>query len=262
MAVGGVVGGLVSSAGSGTRTVQAIVADSVNHTLSAKTAQLNFELKISTPSGTVTASGPGVLDFSRGAMSATLQMDLAGRTTDISTVYVGGAVYEQVPGLSHLEPGKTWITIDLSSLINSTGSAQSGMLSSNPLAGLELLARQGATVSPAGATTIDGQTVQAYQITITSQTIQSRLSAPGTPEWLRSAVGKVAINDIHETVYIGQGQLRRALVDFSEQVSGQTITFEETMDLSAYGMPVTISVPPASQTVDFQKLLHDAQAAG
>jgi hypothetical protein len=242
------------SDGSG-NSAQAAVIGAVNSTMADKTAHLTLSVTTSTASGSVNVTGTGDVDFSQNALQMNASLDADGQQQNVAVVYVGGTIYEQIPAVSQLFPGKTWVSIDVSGL--TTGSGAGGDLGSNPLAMLHLLAQQGNTVTPIGSSTVDGVPVQGYKVTITSASISAELDNPNLPTWMRQATSMVKPGNATETVYVdGAGNLRQVDADVTERVSTVSLTVHVAENFSDLGESVTVSTPPANEVITFQQFLQ------
>ncbi len=249
---------------SGGKSAEAAVIDSVNSTLADRTAHVGMNVTVHSPSSNVTESGTGGIDFSQNALQLQFNVDEAGQKIPLTALYIGGSVYESIAGLDQLVPGKSWISIDLSSLATSSQSSSAFGTGSNPTAMLRLLAEQGNTVVPLGPSSIDGTAVQGYSVTLNVQRIKSQLANANLPSWMTSALSQVDIESVTNNVYIdGNGLLRRYSVSLTENVtSAGKITLDESLDFSDYGAAVTVSAPPAAQVMTFEQFLQAAEAAG
>lgn len=253
---------LVASGGSRAANAQATVDASVNHAVASKTAQAT--LTMSRNPGQMTGRGAGTIDFTNGALDLTMGLNLgsAEQPFNIHLIYLGGTIYESLAQISVLYPGKSWMSIDLSSLTNSAGGASALNLGGNPAAMLRLLTAQGATVTPTGSSTINGVRVNGYAVSIDPALLEKQISSANLPSWMQAAVSKVNFQSATQTVFIdGSGNLRRDalhMVIDAPSLQAGSATIDETLDLSNYGVPVSISAPPASQVVDFEQFLRDA----
>jgi len=174
-------------------------------------------------------------------------------------------VYEQIPGLAQVVPGKSWLSVDLSSLGASAGQSPSTLATGdNPTAMLRILAQQGNTVVPLGSSTLDGTTVQGYSVTLDPTAIKNKIAQDKLPSWMTDALSHVNIGDVDLDVYVdGTGLLRRFSLSLSETVpTAGAIRVDESLDFSDYGTTVTVSAPPPDQVVSLQQFLAQAQASG
>jgi hypothetical protein len=259
-AVGLVATVLAMAIPGGTRSAEAAVVASVNNAVSSKTAHADLTLNMN--SGQITATGSGTLDFVNGSMDVSMDMSSVLQGLTIRVVYLAGKIYEQIPQITQLYPGKSWISLDLSGLANRPGGTGALNLGGNPAAMLRLLTQQGQTVTPVGSSDINGVPVKGYVVSIDPRFIQKQLGSANVPSWMRQAISSVSFQDATETVFIdGSGQLRRYTLHMGLSVPSShqpSVTIDESLDLSNYGAPVSITAPPADQVVDLQQLLNDA----
>ena len=99
----------------------------------------------------------------------------AGQQIQLQLLYLAGSIYENIPGIDQLVPGKSWMSLDLSSLDDAGSRAPSALgTGNNPTAMLRLLAQQGNTVVPFGSSTVDGVSVQGYSVTFNPAAIKAQ----------------------------------------------------------------------------------------
>ena len=248
----------------GGKSAEAAVIDSVNSSMSDRTAHVSMNLAVTTPSATVTGSGTGGIDFSQSAMQLQLTAGVAGQQIQLQALYIAGTVYEQIPDLDQSIPGKSWISLDLSSPASagSQGSSTFGA-GDNPTAMLHLLAQQGNTVVALGSSAIDGTPVQGYAVTLDPAVIRSELAQAKLPSWVSGALAQVNIGQTSMKVYVdGSGLLRRIGIDIAESIaSSENVSVDESLDFSDYGAAVNVSPPPSDQVASFEQFLQEAQAA-
>jgi hypothetical protein len=262
--VAAAAGGFVL-AGGGAKSAEAAVIDSVNSTMADRTAHVTMNLAVNTSSTTVSGTGTGDIDFGRNAMQLQLTVGLAGQQVQMQAVYVAGSVYEQVPGLGQLIPGKSWISLDLSSLAAASGQSAGALgTSNNPTAMLRLLAQQGNTVVSLGSSTIGDTPVEGYSVTLDPAAIRAKLAHADLPSWMTTALSQLNIQGTTLKVYVdGSGLLRRFSLNLTETVASTAkVTVDESLDFSDYGATVNVTAPPPEQVVSFDQFLRDAGAAG
>jgi len=250
--------------GSG-KSAEAAVIDSVNSTIADRSAHVSVDMAIQGPSSSLSGTGSGGIDFSQNALQLQLAVSAAGESVQMQVLYVAGSVYEALPGLDQLAPGKSWISLDISSLEGPASKGDPGALSTgdNPAATLRLLTQQGNTVVGLGPSTVDGVGVQGYSVALSAATIKAQLASANVPSWLKSALSGVDINGITDKVYVdSSGLLRRYSMDLTETVPSKgTVTVHETLDFSDYGTPVSITPPPPDQVLSLDQFLQDLQSA-
>jgi hypothetical protein len=255
--------GSVIAVVSGGKSAEAAVIDSVNSSMADKTASLSMHMTINSSGSTVTGTGTGGIDFSQNALQLDMNVLDQGQQVPIKALYIGGSIYESIQGLDQIVPGKSWISIDISSL--TTGGQGSGALGTgnNPTAMLRLLALQGNKVTPLGSSTVDGVPVQGYSVKLNPATVKQQLADANLPAWMGSVVSEINIQSASNTVYVdGSGLLRRYSVKLTESApSTGTVSLDESLDFSDYGTPVSVSAPPSNEVVSFTQFLQDAAAA-
>jgi hypothetical protein len=197
-------------------------------------------------------------------MQLQMSVGVGAQQIQTQTLYIAGAVYEQVPGLAQVVPGKSWLSVDLSSLGASAGQNPSALATGdNPTAMLRILAQQGNTVVPLGSSTINGVSVQGYSVTLDPTAIKNKIAQDKLPSWMADALSHLNIGDANLDVYVdGSGLLRRFRLSLSETVpSAGTVRVDESLDFSDYGTTVTVTAPPPDQVVSLQQFLAQANAS-
>jgi hypothetical protein len=256
----------------GQRSAQATVMASVTNAVASKTARatLTFDMN----SGQLTGTGAGVLNFSSGAMDIALGMRTPSlpQGLRVRAIYEGGVVFEQIPQLfdlpqfHSLEPGKSWVSLNLSGLVNASGGTGALGSGGNPTAMLRILSQQGNAVVRSGTSVVDGTRVKSYTVTLNPAVLSREAGSATLPSWLRAALQHVTFQNASEVVFIdGSGRLKQFSIHMliaAPSTPQGSITVDETMDLSDYGVPVSITAPPSSQVLDFQRLLNDLGAVG
>jgi len=208
--------------------------------------------------GTITVPVSGEIDFSSGSSSLTMTID----GEHVSVVSAGGTMFMNIPQISQLVPGKSWVSVPE----GSSGSAAGGALSGgDPSQMLRYLASEGNTVSAIGSSTLDGVPVQGYSVTVNKQAVDSELSRSGlSPSIVQSAESFLdAVGPITFKVYVDSlNELRE--MDFSMAVPGVSgASVSAQLTFSDFGSPVAVSPPPQSEVASLQQFLYGAeQAAG
>jgi hypothetical protein len=249
----------------GSRSASAEVIDAVNSTLGDKTAQISMNETITTAGKTLTATGTGAMDFTHEALQVNLNASLDGQQVPIEADYVAGVIYEQIPGLDQILPGKSWISLDLSSLQNASASSQDPSaqnVGANPSVILRALAQQGNSVVALGPSTLDGVAVNGYAVKMNAAAVSQQLKKANLPAWIRQSLVGLKTHDINLKVYVDNSDLLRSFQFQTTESKGSSgpIDISETLDFSHYGTPVSVTVPPADQVASFQQLLQAEQA--
>jgi hypothetical protein len=260
IAVLAIVGGVLTAVIGSPPNADAAVISAVDHALGDKTALVSLNENLTTAGKSVTFSGTGAFDFSQDALQVDLGGSVDGQSVNVDALYLGGVVYENIAGISQLVPGKKWLSLNVSSLTKNAPTTAG--LANDPVAALSALAQQGATVVDLGPSTVDGQSVEGYSVTFNPATIQSEIQKAKLPSWMQSAVSSIAVNSTSEKVFLNGDSLVQVSVATSVNSSAAgTVTLNESMDLSDYGTPVTITAPPAGQVIPFDQFLKLAAAA-
>lgn len=250
-----IVGGVLAAVIGAPPNADATVISAVDHALGNKTALVSMNESVTSAGKSFSFNGTGAFDFSQNAMQIDLGGSVNGQRVDVDALYLGGIVYENIAGISQLAPGKSWLSLNLSSLTQSAATSTSG-LGDDPIAALSALAQQGATVVDLGPSTVDGQSVEGYSVTLNPSTIQSEIQKAKFPAWMQSAVSSMAVNSTSEKVFISGDSLVQVSIASSVSTStAGTVTLNESLDLSDYGTPVTITAPPAGQVIPFSQFL-------
>jgi hypothetical protein len=258
-----VVGAVVVFGGS--KSASAEVVDAVNSTLSNGTAHLTLSISGQADGTSVIGTGTGDIDFTDNDLQLQMTIGAGGQHVPINAIYLGGVIYESVPGLSAIAPGKSWLSLDLSALQKEEAQDPSTSgLGSNPALMLQVLAHQGNTVVPLGPSTVDGVAVNGYSVTVDPSSVARQLKKADLPSWMQQAAAGLKVHNLDLKVYVdSSGMLRSFETQSSETVPGAgTVSFNEALDFSDYGAPVTVTAPPASQVESFQQLLQAAGSSG
>jgi hypothetical protein len=220
------------------------------------TAHLELSGSVSADGQTIPISGSGSSDFTQPATSLTMDMSADGQSVSISEIFVGGTLYEQVPGISTIEPGKSWVSADIAAMEKS-GSSSSPLSNADPAEMLALLQQKGYSVTSLGSSTVNGVDVTGYEVQITDANIKSQLQ--NLPSWLKQSASSMSFSGMKLDVYIdGANEIRRTSVNAQVTVSGHSASMDLNLDYSDYGDPVSVSAPPADQVVDLQQFLQDS----
>ncbi len=230
--------GLVSTAGTSTGKTKS--ASDVTAT-TVSTVSFDFHASVSGigPS-TVTVTGTGQADLANHA--ATLAVDVPAAVAKlipggsaapavIDAVLSGNTIYLQIPGLASLV-GEPWVSITLPS---TTTTAVPGIWTKvasalGDVSGIVGYAQaHHATVTSLENATVDGVQATGSKIVVTS-------SRPGRTGTLSANLWADSSNRLVQADVTGSGTTMKGDVGLSA-----------TVDLTGYGSPVTITVPPASQ---------------
>ncbi len=276
------------SAGAARLQTAAVLTDAANSVAVSLTATA---VTGGTTSTLVTGSGAfdltrdaGRLSISSPALSTALGQATAGSVTVLSD---GTDLYLQAPQLASLAGGKTWLKVPIAppAAGSGTGSgagALSGGALGDPSKILGLLAQYGGKVTTVGPATVGGMPTTEYRADISLSQVAAKAPAAvrhpfsGTD---RQGLQRLGITSIPVSVWIGSdGRLRQVQVTVdlthaslpdlglgagsagSSTAPPALPVVTETIGLTDYGVPVTVTPPPASQVADLSQALHSLQS--
>jgi hypothetical protein len=247
-----------------TESASAKVINAVDSTISHRTAHVTMSLTGTAQGTRVTGTGSGSIDFTNNAVQLQMTVDAGSQQVPISAIFLSGQIYETIPGLDTIAPGKSWLSIDLSALQQEEEQNPSTQaLSNNPTVMLQMLAQQGNTVVPLGRSTVNGVAVNGYSVTVDPSSIAQKIKSANLPSWLQQAVAGMKVQDAGIRVFIDDaGNLRSFAIHMQTTGASGATTVDETLDLLDYGTPVDISAPPAGQVESFEQLLQTAGPQG
>jgi hypothetical protein len=254
-----VVGGVVIFGHN--QSASATVINAVNSSLSNRTAHMTVNLTGEAAGTNVNGTGTGSIDFTNNAVALQVQVGVDGQKESISEIYLGGVIYESIPGLNTIAPGKSWVSIDLSAL--QSADAQNPTtegLGNNPDVMLKMLAQQGNTVVALGPSTVDGVAVNGYSVTMDPASVAQQLKKANLPTWMQKSVTGLKVHDLGLKVFIdNSGLLRSMETQLTESTTAAgSVSVDETVGFSDYGTPVSVSAPPPNEVESFQQLLQSA----
>ena len=206
------------------------------------TADLSFNLSVSgVTTSPVTITGNGEVDFTNDAASlaVTIPAALAEKIPGgsdapetVNAVLSGGTIYLEVPSLASIV-GEPWISVALPAKATSAlpgGFTKVASVLGNVNAILTFAQKHHATVTSLGTATVDQ--VQATG----SQIAASKTTKKGTTVTLTGSVWADSSD-----------RLVQGNVSVSGTAAKGTVGVTATVNLSGYGTPVTITVPPSSE---------------
>lgn len=163
---------------------------------------------------------------------------------------IGTTFYVAIPEAQRAEmDGKKWMKMDLGGL--GAGSEELGRQIDNmdPVKGVEILLK-GKSVTVVGEETVDG--VQTVHYTAVG-TVASYLELQNEEirKDLQDQLAKAGVTEIKTDVWVDEKYQPRRVQMAMGSVGDFTLTYTD------YGTVVTVEVPPADETLDFQQMLDD-----
>jgi predicted lipoprotein with Yx(FWY)xxD motif len=244
----GVTGGAfaLSSPKNSSAGAAVIVRRALDTTLATNSLAFALSESVNAASTTIAVSGNGECDLSSALCGVT--MDYSGALSSAGTiraVYSGGTVYLNLGSALSGLLSTPWVSIP----VGNSDSASLGV-SASPIAGLSLLATQGATVTNDGSVTENGQSMTQYTVSVDASTVQHLVSsnAAKLPTWMTAAASKFSSGTVVETVDVdAAGRLGYLGAKVNETVAGTSVGVNIAETVTGYGVPVNVTVPPSSE---------------
>ena len=274
---------LAAACGSNTLSVDKL-AQAAETTNKADTMHSAMTMRISVPgTAPVTMTAKGAFDNTAKRGSMTLDMsDFAReipagqaladpklwRGEEVFDFAKSPVIYMRFPFMSKALPGaKPWIRIDMQRLGKRVGLdfgalMQSGQ--SNPTQQLDYLRSVSGDLKELGKESVGGVETTHYRGTVDLEDYvklvpaAQRASVRKTIQQVEKNMGGASTYPVDVWVD-SSDRVRRMAFDMKADTPQGTVTTSMQMDLSDFGAPVDVKLPPASQTVDFDAL---SQAAG
>ena len=158
--------------------------------------------------------------------------------------------------------GKHWMKMDFASL-GTAGKAISDEIDKSngqdPAAAVKLLTSSG-DIKKVGQETVDGVPTTHYAGTVDVKKLEAQAGLSANVKALISQAGQLGMTTETVDMWINSHNLPVRVHETSSTSQGPV---DITVDYSDYGTaPVTITPPPASDTLDYAALLKQAKAAG
>jgi hypothetical protein len=262
VAVVAVVGG----SGSPGVAAAAFVTAAAQRTLAQGTADVTLSGTVRVDGEDLALGGNGQVDFGTNAMAINLGASFAHSSMTETELAVGGNLYLEVTADGHnlaaLTGGRHWIEIPFAQL--GSQSVTNGSAGTS----LSLLRQKGASVTSLGTRNIDGQTCSGYAVTATRQGMLAGAQA----EWAKMGLSEAQTNAAREalqrapvpriTAWFDSQRKLACEVTINLQIGNPSAAGAESAQLvmafTHYGVPVTVKVPAASDTVSLQQLMNAA----
>jgi hypothetical protein len=193
--------------------------------------------------------------------AATSPADWQGK--EVGVLSNGGfVVYMSLPVLTKLIRGaKPWLKMNLNEAVKKAGIdlSQFTNLTANPAQVLDWLRATSGTITKVGSEKVDGVQTTHYHATIDLRKYP-KLVPPARRAAMKRAVHAMArvahVTTFPADAWVGSdGLVRKMRVELHETVRGQRVGITSTVRFHDFGGPVTITLPPATETVDVSKLV-------
>ena len=239
-----------------TGTPRQIMLALASRTEAPNTVHMKFTISFSgTPSFlghsgkpvSISVNGTEAVNFASKSATLTVRAPKAsGKGTEvIQERVIGPTLYLSAPGLMKADGGKPWVLVGLAQYEKKTGQTAELTSSEFTTQMLGAIRKDASHVTNLGPATIDGVATTHYRVMMTETSTGTSSAAPVS-----------GITGLPLDVWVDRqgrlSQLRLQLPLFG-------IDLAETMTLSAYGSPVSVTPPPASKTANGAGLLKSGQ---
>lgn len=259
----------IGAGGPGSKDASAQVEMGARATLAEHTVAMEVSGSLTANGQSIPMSGSGFADLSSRLETLTMSFSANGTAVQETVLADGPSAYMQVVendqnAIAQLLPGKHWVEMPL----GASASSVLGAGTPNILSQLQLLTQQGNAVVSLGSSTINGEAVTGYQVTITHEAMvaaSKRLLAKGGAEAqeMRALLSSISMEPPVIEVWLGADHLlRREKVSMSASSIGNSVSGDVEVDFSNYGSPVTVSIPAAGDVATYSDFLAAANAAG
>ena len=258
----------VGAGGPNSRDAAAQVELGARATLAEGSTSISISGSFSGDGQAFPVSGTGVADFSTNIENLTMNYGAGGTAIQESILANGPLLYMQILDNSQNEvsqvlPGKEWVQFPISA----SATAGTGGATQNIASQLQLLESQGNEVVPLGSSTISGESVTGYQVTISHKAMvaatKRALRAAGTAAaTTRNILNSLSLSPPVLKLWLGSNRLlAREEVTMNANSAGITFTGDITLDFSDYGTPISVSFPSSSQVASYSDFMAAATAA-
>jgi hypothetical protein len=245
-------------------------------TLKTAGERVSFTLVIGTGTGglgatAISLTGKGVVDNQPGSAQLKVHLGafapvlsaLVGTAVpeQVDVVISGGVIYARIPSLARKQfgSGKDWLLVDPATLPkSSTGGLDLSLLKSLNLQQALLALTAGGAAKKIGSQRIGGATTTHY-----STTVDAARLALAFPKSERAQVlallKQLGVKTVPAEVYVGpSGYLRRVVATLPKvklQTGAPPASLKLSLDLTGYGLKVSVAPPPTAQTGDAGSLV-------
>lgn len=196
-----------------------------------------------------------------GASSSVLQK--LGGNGSYQARYLSDAMYVDMgPTIAQADGGKPWLKYgysDLAKLMGSSGTAmQDEFQNANPTRSVQMIIGSG-DVKAVGSESVRGVRATHYQGTVDVSKLVGSQSGldPATAERVRAQLKEEGVTTDRIDVWVdGHG----LLVKKSERATMSSGSITSTAYYSDYGVPVSVTAPPAAQTMDITQMMGQDQS--
>jgi hypothetical protein len=228
-------------------------------TTEAKTAKFTMTVKaVEGSKQPEVFTADGVMDYANNKVEMTVQA--ADGTTRM--VMDGNVYYISVPG-DEVLPGKSWLKMDIGALAEAAGVDLGSLPQSatnDPTQALAFLKGVSDDVREVGKEQVRGTETTHYAATIDLLKAVEQ-QAPEQKEQLEQALKQVEMTSAPAHIWVdAEGRARKLQYNLTGKDAGGKggdASTDLSIEMFEFGTPVTVTKPPANQTVDFAAFLEE-----
>lgn len=250
------------------------LALAAERTADAGSARFEMEIEVAAEGRTFAATAAGAVD--NAAQRLAMRMDLSSLAQALGTpagtsagdlsmdmILDGSVAYMRFPLLTGLiGNGKPWLKLDLVELAK-RGDVDLGQLQplsdNDPRRTLDYLRAVAGEIETLGTETVRGVATTHYRAAVNLRTYPELV--PGEQrEAVQQAVDRIVaqtgIGAVPVEVWVdGEQRVRRMRIELATGAGAVPVASKVTMELFDYGVPVTVTAPPAAEVADLASLL-------
>lgn len=237
-----------------------VLASSAESVKDARSSRMSWQMTIDAAGESGEMTGEGVFDYQRSVGRITFDLSaLEPELAKMEMILDGTVVYMSGFG-EELAPGKSWMKVDTAKVPSS--SQLGGLQFDNPGEELTYLRAVSKEVEEKGEDEVRGVPTTRYRAVIDVRKL-GELAASEAPPQLRKQTRREAtalfeeagVDEAPMDVWLdGDGLLRKMTMELAFEAEGEKARTELTLELFDFGVPVQVSRPPASETVDLSDL--------
>jgi hypothetical protein len=245
----------LAACGSGGLSNLALVGKAYADTMQTNSAKVAMAVDISTKGQSAHASGVGVADWT--TKQAQFSITAPGVAAPVEERAINSTVYVQVPAADRAKTqGKAWVEASISTNANQSQGLDNLIQPDDPQGALQVLQSQSSQVTRVGRAVIDGVSTTHFRATYD----MAKAGSGASPTTIQRFVELTGTSTIPVDVWLDSaGRVRRLSLSISvvKLPQGATTTAQAqaelplrvtiTLDLSAFGTPVAVTAPPASE---------------
>ena len=254
----------VALAGCGVSKTIDPVASAATKTQNAGGVKVAMTVATTAGGRSFTVDANGAFDKDQGQL--TMNLPGSGGTAEVRYLTESGdpVVYVNVPALSSQLPGgKSWLRLDVAKAGQALGVDVAQLMNQagqNPADVLDMLRASG-SVDEVGTETVNGESTTHYKATIDLKQAAGKIG-DRAQQMVQHLIAEGAPSSLPVDVWIGDdGLVRKLAMNESFAAGGSSAAANLSILFSDYGTDVSVTAPPAEQTLDLTALASQFASA-